>query len=147
MAKTYFCTPPLNDGRDLLIHLLPKGETEWRPSLNLYELIMQIPGLIQDAINLEKAKKFIELRSIGKFHLGLKYDMTIWLNNTQCRVFPCQQENEVNVKVKDKQGTVTKQVRKNMIDIYIVITEYHLIMLKTDTKIKNVAKLIAWASL
>lgn len=89
----------------------------------------------------------MELRSIGKFHLGLNYDMTIWLHNTQCRVFPCQQENEVNVKVKDKQGTVTKQVRKNMIDIYIVITEHHLIMLKTDTKIKNVAKLIAWASL
>ena len=42
---------------------------------------------------------------------------------------------------------MTKQVRKNMIDIYIVITEHHLIMLKTDTKIKNVAKLIAWASL
>ena len=34
-----------------------------------------------------------------------------------------------------------------MVDIYLVITETNLIMLKTDTKIKNVAKLLAWASL
>jgi len=34
-----------------------------------------------------------------------------------------------------------------MIDIYLVITENILIMLKTDSKIKNVAKLLAWASL
>lgn len=34
-----------------------------------------------------------------------------------------------------------------MIDIYLVITENVLIMLKTDSKIKNVAKLLAWASL
>ena len=34
-----------------------------------------------------------------------------------------------------------------MIDIYLVITDHHLLMLKTDTKIKNVAKLLAWASL
>ena len=34
-----------------------------------------------------------------------------------------------------------------MIDIYLVITDHNLLMLKTDTKIKNVAKLLAWASL
>lgn len=34
-----------------------------------------------------------------------------------------------------------------MIDIYLVVTENHIIMLKTDSKIKNVAKLLAWASL
>ena len=34
-----------------------------------------------------------------------------------------------------------------MLDIYLVITENILIMLKTDSKIKNVAKLLAWASL
>lgn len=53
----------------------------------------------------------------------------------------------MTVKIKDKSGTVTKQVRKNMIDIYLVITDHNLLMLKTDTKIKNVAKLLAWASL
>ena len=73
--------------------------------------------------------------------------MLTWLSNSDCRVFPCQQENEVNVKVKDKSGQVTKQIRKSMIDIYLVVTEHHLMMLKTDTKIKNVAKLLAWASL
>lgn len=73
--------------------------------------------------------------------------MLIWFDNDQCRVFPCQQEHEVNVRVKDKSGQVTKQVRKNMIDIYLVVTEHNLLMLKTDTKIKNVAKLLAWANL
>ena len=34
-----------------------------------------------------------------------------------------------------------------MTDIYLVVTNHHLMMLKTDTKIKNVAKLLAWASL
>jgi len=34
-----------------------------------------------------------------------------------------------------------------MIDVYLVVTEQNLMMLKTDTKIKNVAKLQAWGSL
>ena len=34
-----------------------------------------------------------------------------------------------------------------MIDIYLVVTEHSLLMLKTDTMIKNVAMLLAWASL
>ena len=51
------------------------------------------------------------------------------------------------VKIKNKEGQIKKQERKTMIDIYLVITENVLIMLKTDSKIKNVAKLLAWASL
>ena len=63
-------------------------------------------------------------------------------------MFPCQQELEVTVKVKDKTtGQMQKRVKKNMVDIYLVVTETVLLMLKTDTKIKNVAKLLAWASL
>ena len=53
MTKTMFSTPTLADGRDLLTHLLPKGETEWRPSMNLYELINQIPIFIQEVIEME----------------------------------------------------------------------------------------------
>ena len=34
-----------------------------------------------------------------------------------------------------------------MVDIYLVVTEHNLMMLKTDTKIKNVARLQAWGSL
>jgi hypothetical protein len=41
---------------------------------------------------------------IGRFHLGLNYDMLIWLQNSACRVFPCQQEQEVLVKIKNKEG-------------------------------------------
>jgi len=41
--------PSLADGRDLLYHIIPKdktdenGEREWKPSMNLYNLIQQIP--------------------------------------------------------------------------------------------------------
>ena len=44
-------------------------------------------------------------------------------------------------------GKKTGKVRKQMVDVYLVVTEHHLMMLKTDTKIKNVARLQAWASL
>ena len=39
MTRTKFCTPSLADGRDLLLHIIPKDAEEWRPSMNLYELI------------------------------------------------------------------------------------------------------------
>lgn len=57
--------------------------------MNLYELIMQLPVFIQEVLELEKKKKTNELRNMGRFHLGLNYDMLIWLSNTNCRVFPC----------------------------------------------------------
>ena len=108
MTKTKFCNPSLADGRDLLTHVLPPGQTEWRPSMNLYELIQQIPHFIQETLEADAAEDSGEVRKIGRFHLGLNYDMLTWLSNSDCRVFPCQQENEVNVKVKDKSGQVTK---------------------------------------
>lgn len=111
--------------------------------MNLYELIQQIPNFIQETVIKGRERK----EMIGRFHLGLNYDMLLWLSNGFCRVFPCQQEQEVLVKIKNKEGQIKKQERKTMIDIYLVITENVLIMLKTDSKIKNVAKLLAWASL
>ena len=39
ITKTRFCLPSLADGRDLLQHILPADQNEWRPSMNLYELI------------------------------------------------------------------------------------------------------------
>ena len=79
-----------------------------------------------------------EMRAMGRFHLNLNYDMLIWLSNPDCRVFPCQQEVELQLTQKGKK---TGKIRKQMIDIYLVVTENNLMMLKTDTKIKNVAKL------
>lgn len=61
MTRTTFCSPSLADGRDLLYHIIPekeevKGEEssveengrEWRPSMNLHELIQHIPNFIAD---------------------------------------------------------------------------------------------------
>lgn len=84
---------------------------------------------------------------IGRFHLGLNYDMLIWLSNNHCTRFPCHQEHEVTVKVKDKQGNTRKTVRKSSVEIFIVITENILLVLKPDSRIKNVGKLLSWATL
>ena len=70
--------------------------------------------------------------------------MLIWLSNPDCRVFPCQQEVELQLTSKGKK---TGKVRKQMVDVYLVVTEHNLMLLKTDTKIKNVARLQAWGSL
>lgn len=87
MSKTNFCQPSFADGRDLLLNLLPADSTEWRPSMNLQELILQLPVFIERTM---REKNVNNLRQLGRFHLGLNYDMLIWLANTQCRVFPCQ---------------------------------------------------------
>lgn len=45
MTRTTFAQPSLADGRDLLYHIIPKdktdenGEREWKPSMNLFQLI------------------------------------------------------------------------------------------------------------
>jgi hypothetical protein len=54
--------------------------------MNLYELIQQIPHLISDLLSKGRERK----EMLGRFHLGLNYDMLIWLSNSFCRVFPCQ---------------------------------------------------------
>lgn len=48
---------------------------------------------------------------------------------------------------KDKQGKERKVTRKQMVDTFLVVTENIFLMLKSDTKIKNVAKMQAWATL
>lgn len=89
MTKTKICNPSIYDGRDLLKHLLPGGQTEWRPSMNLFEVIQQIPEFLTDTINKNLAGQKDQLRSLGRFHLGLNYNMLLWLNNGDCKVFPC----------------------------------------------------------
>ena len=59
--------------------------------MNLYELIQHIPDFIAEMIkqNHHYEDKKEAPKMIGKFHLGLQYDMNIWLSNQQCGVFPC----------------------------------------------------------
>ena len=68
--------------------------------MNLYELIQQMPNFVVETITKGRERK----EMLGRFHLGLNYDMSIWLNNSFCRVFPCQQEQDVVVKIKNKEG-------------------------------------------
>lgn len=127
VCKTRFCQPSLHDGRDLLQHILPGEQTEWRPSMNLKDLIEAIPKFIVQAITKPRTEMY------GRFHLGLNYDMATWnTKNNYCRVFSCQQEQEKIFKVKNPQGQIRKQERITMIDIHLVITEHHIIMLKPD---------------
>ena len=98
MTKTRFSDPSMADGRDLLNHLLPQEQREWRPSMNLFEIIQQIPVFLSHIIaQADRPEAKEELRSLGRFHLNLNYDMLIWLSNSDCRVFPCQQEVELQL--------------------------------------------------
>jgi hypothetical protein len=45
----------LADGRDLLLHIIPKDEDDWRPSMNLYELIQHIPDFIAEQVKAQHA--------------------------------------------------------------------------------------------
>ena len=50
-------------------------ETEWKPSMNLYELIQYIPEFISDHLlqnNIDTKGGMRPL--VGKFYLGLNYD-------------------------------------------------------------------------
>ena len=94
------------DGRDLLYEIIPKtpvkkdeeskenefvdiseevdAVAEWRPSMNLFDLIKSIPNFIQkllDDMN-KKDKSKDAPNMIGKFYLGLNYDyQQIWMQN------------------------------------------------------------------
>ena len=46
VTKTAFGHPSLADGRDLLLQVLPNQKQEWMPSMNLCQLIKQIPEFI-----------------------------------------------------------------------------------------------------
>jgi hypothetical protein len=121
--------------------------------MNLYELIQYIPDFISETLktqhqieqNDKKGQHGEAPKMIGKFHLGLQYDMNIWLSNQNCGVFPCQEEKESGQQFnsQDRQGKRKGQY----VDVYTVVTESVLLYLEPDHKIKNVARLIAWFTL
>jgi ubiquitin-protein ligase len=56
-TRTSFSNPSLADGRDLLDQILPHcGNDSWRPSMNLSELIKQIPSFIHDVVCQQRAE-------------------------------------------------------------------------------------------
>lgn len=100
--------------------------------MSLISIIQNIPKFIAETIKNPQPSQML-----GKFHLGLQYDMNIWLQNSLCGIFPCQEEKENQSGVK----------RKGYIDVYTVVTESIILYLEPDHKIKNVARLIAWFTL
>lgn len=103
--------------------------------MTLIDIIQQIPNFIAEQI---KASKEGSIATVGKFHLGLQYDMNIWTQNQQCSIFPCQEE---------KEGFLGNSKRKALMDMFTIVTESLLLYLEPDHKIKNVARLVAWFTL
>ena len=112
--------------------------------MSLFEIIQGIPAFISEQIKASKEGSLVT-NTIGKFHLGLQYDMNIWQGSSDpeqqqtCAVFPCKEEKESAPPGGPK--------RKGYIDVYTVITESLLLYLEPDHKVKNVARLIAWFTL
>lgn len=76
------------DGRDLLLHIIPKKEEDWRPSMTLIDIIQQIPAFISEQIKATK-EGTLQAITVGKFHLGLQYDISVWQQDPACGIFPC----------------------------------------------------------
>lgn len=93
------------------------------------------------------AGKFEPKKMIGKFHPGLNYDVNTWQSNPKCGVFPCVEQHQERVKVRDKEGNVRRTIRKTNFDVYLVVTPNQVLVLRTDQRNKSVGKLNAWASL
>ena len=112
--------------------------------MTLIDIIQQIPTFITEQIKASKDGSLVA-NTIGKFHLGLQYDMNIWSNSQDpaqhqsCGIFPCQEEKE--------QSSQGGPKRKGLIDVFTVVTESLLLYLEPDHKVKNVAKLIGWFTL
>jgi hypothetical protein len=119
-----------------LLHIIPKKEEDWRPSMTLIDIIQQIPAFITEQIKASKDSLGLT-HMVGKYHLGLQYDMSTWPQSQSCGIFPCQEEKEAAGGTK----------RKGYIDVFTVVTESILLYLEPDHKIKNVARLIAWFTL
>lgn len=62
--------------------------------MNLYEIIQLIPHFVEKMVN-RKASLTEPESCYGKFHLGLQYDINIWLSNQSCGVYPSQEEKIV----------------------------------------------------
>ena len=113
------------DGRDLLYEIIPKtpvkkeeerkesefediseelGVAEWRPSMNLFDLIKSIPHFITklcDEMNNPKSKQSQAPNMIGKFYLGLNYDyQQIWMQNQTSRP-AAQQQNSKDTRARE----------------------------------------------
>ena len=58
--------------------------------MNLSELIKQIPSFIHDVVCQERPENTM----IGSFHLGQQYEISTWINNKRCGVYPCELEKE-----------------------------------------------------
>lgn len=83
---------------------------------------------------------------IGKFHLGLQYDTNIWTGNPWCSFFNCREEKD-NSHLLNKSMVDKPLPKKTYVDAFVVITESEFLLLEPDHKVKNVARLIACASL
>ena len=104
--------------------------------MTLIDIIQQIPPFITDMIKNGGAMNSM----IGKFHLGLQYDMNIWHQNQACGVYQCKEEKETA-------ATQNAAKRKGYINVFMIVTDSVLLYLEPDNKIKNVARLTAWFTL
>jgi hypothetical protein len=113
--------------------------------MNLSELIKQIPNFVHDVVTKQREDN----EMVGQFHLGQQYEISTWINNKRCGVYPCELERENIYYEEDKEtgARTLKKVRTVRVNIYLVVTETILLVLETDQTLKNVAKLTSWATL
>lgn len=123
--------------------MLPNGKTEWQPSITLFEIIQEIPNFIRSIIQQKDKANQLKI----KYHLGVDYDLLTWNNCRDCNIYPCQEQKDVKVKTKDSSGEIKQQTIKKPFNSYLVVTPTTLLLLRTNDRLKNVARLVVCASI
>lgn len=130
---------------------------EWRPSMNLFELVQCIPKFVASTIEKKAPSGDAPAPMLGRFYLGLNYDyQQVWMHNqnssqtankedreTRVVIYPCSQEKQIMTK--NQQG---QKVHKGaIIDAYIVVSESVFLVLEPEAKMKGIGKLVSWGTL
>ena len=66
---------------------------------------------------------------VGEFHLGLKYDINLWINTVDCAAYPAQEEKKQDEIDKTPQGNFITRQKTFYVDIYVVVTEQMFLVL------------------
>lgn len=142
ITKSQFGPQPLSDGRDLLLHVLPDGYSEWQPSIYIKEVILKLPAFIKSVVSQKQLTK-----SIGKYHPGQIYDVNMWQGSFGAFSYQCIEQFNERVLVKNDTGGQHQTMRKKSFELIFVVTPRHVLALRVDTKNRSTARLNGWANI
>lgn len=124
------------------MHVLPDGYSEWQPSIYIKEVIQKLPAFIKSVASQKQLTK-----PIGKFHPGQVYDVSVWQNNPGTFIYPCTEQFNERVTIKNDTGGQHQTMRKKNFELFFVVSPRHIFSLRVDTRNRSTARLNGWANI